>query len=163
MRPDVWPGRHSRCRRTGPDTLPPTTLAHPRPPPPPPVPRRTDWRQGRRLHSLLLLPASIPPSIKHTSFTLHLHYDGCLSPARLVISSSFTSPGSPLFLHSSAASTVCFLISRVHLPGLLASSLFYILLRGLRFGGRRPTGRLLEDEEEEEEEGVPDILPSHGV
>lgn len=115
MRPDVWAGRHSRCRRT-------RTGRHS-----PSVSQRTDWRQGRRLHSLLLLPASLPPSINHTSLALHLHYDGCLSPARLIISSSFTSPGSPLFLHSALPSTVFFLI---RLPGIFSLQLFFILLQG---------------------------------
>lgn len=132
MRPDVWAGRHSRCGRT-------RTGRHS-----PSVSQRTDWRQGRRLHSLLLLPASLPPSINHTSLTLHLHYDGCLSPARLIISSSFTSPGSPLFIHSSLPSTVFFLIVQVRLPGLFSLQPSPYFITGIRFGERIPTCRLLE-------------------
>lgn len=134
----------------------------------PSVSQWTDWRQGRRLHSLLLLPASIPPSIKHTSLTLHLHYDGCLSPARLIISSSFTSPGSSLFLHSSLASTVCFFMTQVHLPGPFSLQPFpYFIMWDLRW--RETSNRLFvrKKKVKEEEEGVlvfePDILPFHGV
>lgn len=37
-------------------------------------------------------PCFLPPSINPTSLTLHLHYDGHLSPALFIMSSSFTSP-----------------------------------------------------------------------
>lgn len=111
----------------------------------PPMSQRTDWRQGRRLPSLLLLPAFLPPSINQTSLTLHLHYDGCLSPTCLIISSSFTSPGCPLFLHSSLP-PLCSFSSRKFTWLALCLHLYLYFIRGFHSGKRHPTGCLLKKE-----------------
>lgn len=141
MRPDIWTGRHSHAgihRRM----LSPL----------PPMSQWTDWRQGRRLHSLLLLPAFLPPSINQTSLTLHLHYDGCLSPTCLIISSSFTSPGCPLFLHS--LPSLCSFSSRKFTWLAFCLHLYLYFIRGFHFGKRHPTGCLLEKKKSKGENTV---------
>lgn len=131
MRPDVWAGRHSRCRRTRADTPPPCHSG-------PTGGKDVDYTHFSSSLLPFLPPLSTHPSLSISIMMAAFHRLALLYPLPLLPLAppySFTPHSLPLSAFSSHKFTYL---------ALLASSLFLILLCGICVGGRRPTGCLLE-------------------
>lgn len=130
MRPDVWAGRHSHCRRARADTPPPCHSG-------PTGGKDVDYTHFSSSLLPFLPPLSTHPSLSISIMMAAFHRLALLYPLPLLPLAppySFTPHSLLLSAFSSHKFTYV---------ALSASSLFLILLRGIGFGERRPKGRLL--------------------